>query len=59
MEGDGVVINISTEDMEGMIQEWMGQAVTPVDLAKVYATIIQEANRQLEIVMETIIEHER
>ena len=44
--------------MEDMIQEWMGQAVTPVDLAKVYATIIQEANRQLEIVMTCMMEHE-
>lgn len=41
-----------------MIQEWMGQAITPVDLAKVYAAIIQETNRQLEIVMEAIMDHD-
>lgn len=58
MEGDGAAINIGIENMEDTIQEWMGQALTPVDLAKIYAAIIQETNRQLEIVMGCMMEHE-
>lgn len=42
---------ITIDEMVSLIQEWMGDATSPVELAKVYAAITQEANRQLETVM--------
>lgn len=51
-------MSISIEDMQGMIQEWMAQAITPVELAKIYVAIIQESDRQLEIVMGYLMEDE-
>ena len=38
---------ISEEEMISCIQEWMGQALCIEDLAKIYATIISEADKQL------------
>ncbi len=52
-------MSVSIEDMQDMIQEWMAQATTPVDLAKVYAAIMQETNWQLEFVMKILMEDER
>ena len=38
---------ISKEEMRSCIQEWMEQALCIEDLAKIYATIISEADKQL------------
>lgn len=48
---------ITIDEMVGLIQEWMGDATTPVELAKVYAAITQEANYQLETVMAGFMEN--
>lgn len=40
------------EAMRADIQEYMAMALSSVDLAKSYAVIISEANRQLEVLME-------
>lgn len=41
----------SYEDMELLIQEWLAEQLTAVDLAKVYAVLRVELDRQLEICM--------
>ena len=45
---------ISEEDMRSCIQEWMGQALGVEDLAKIYATIISETDKQLSYMAEQI-----
>ena len=45
---------ISEEEMISCIQEWMGQALCIEDLAKIYATIISETNKQLAYMSEQI-----
>lgn len=45
---------ISEEDMRSCIQEWMAQALDIEDLAKIYATIISETDKQLSYVAEQI-----
>ena len=45
---------ISGEEMISFIQEWMGQALCIEDLAKIYATIISETNKQLAYMSEQI-----
>ena len=45
---------ISEEDMRSCIQEWMAQALDIEDLAKIYATIINETDKQLSYVAEQI-----
>lgn len=45
---------IIEEEMRSRIQEWMGQALCIEDLAKVYATIISEADKQLLYMSEQI-----
>ena len=38
---------VSEEEMRSCIQEWMAQALCIEDLAKIYATIISETDKQL------------
>ena len=45
---------ISEEDMRSCIQEWMAQALDIEDLAKIYATIISETDKQLSYMDEQI-----
>ena len=45
---------ISEEDMRSCIQEWMAQALDIEDLAKIYATIISETDKQLSYMAEQI-----
>ena len=42
----------SVDDMKGCIQEWFSEAYTAVEVAKTYHEIQQEAERQLEFMME-------
>ena len=45
---------ISEEDMRSCIQEWMAQALGIEDLAKIYAIIISETDKQLAYMSEQI-----
>ena len=45
---------ISEEEMRSCIQEWMAQALFIEDLAKIYATIISETDKQLSYMSEQI-----
>ena len=45
---------ISEEEMRSCIQEWMAQALCIEDLAKIYATIISETDKQLSYMSEQI-----
>ena len=45
---------ISEEEMRSCIQEWISQALCIEDLAKIYATIISETNKQLAYMSEQI-----
>ena len=45
---------ISKEEMRSCIQEWMEQALCIEDLAKIYATIISETDKQLSYMSEQI-----
>ena len=45
---------ISEEEMRSCIQEWMEQAFCIEDLAKIYATIISETDKQLSYMSEQI-----
>ena len=45
---------VSKEEMISCIQEWMSQALCIEDLAKIYATIISETNKQLAYMSEQI-----
>ena len=45
---------ISEEDMRSCIQEWMAQALDIEDLAKIYATIISETDKQLSYMIEQL-----
>lgn len=45
---------ISEEEMRSCIQEWMAQALGIEDLAKIYATIISETDKQLSYMAEQI-----
>ena len=45
---------VSEEEMVSCIQEWMSQALCIEDLAKIYATIISETNKQLVYMSEQI-----
>ncbi len=47
------------DDMRYMIQDWMAQATTPVDLARIYSIILREADRQLDCVMEFLLEDKK
>ena len=46
---------VSEEEMVSCIQEWMSQALCIEDLAKIYATIISETNKQLAYMSEQIV----
>ena len=45
---------IIEEEMRSCIQEWISQALCIEDLAKIYATIISETNKQLAYMSEQI-----
>ena len=45
---------ISEEEIRSRIQEWMAQALCIEDLAKIYATIISETDKQLSYMSEQI-----
>ena len=45
---------VSEEEMISCIQEWMSQALCIEDLAKIYATIISETDKQLSYMSEQI-----
>ena len=45
---------ISEEEMRSCIQEWMAQALCIEDLAKIYAAIISESEKQLVYMSEQI-----
>lgn len=38
---------VEKDDMKSCIQEWMAQALNIEDLAKIYATIVSETDKQL------------
>lgn len=46
---------VSEEEMISLIQECMSQALGIEDLAKIYATIISEADKQLSYMSEQIV----
>ena len=46
---------ISEEEMRSCIQEWIAQALCIEDLAKIYATIISESDKQLAYMSEQIV----
>ena len=45
---------VEKDEMRSCIQEWMAQALDIEDLAKIYATIISETDKQLSYVVEQI-----
>ena len=45
---------VSEEEMKSCIQEWMAQALCIEDLAKIYAVIISETDKQLVYMSEQI-----
>ena len=45
---------VSEEEMRSCIQEWMAQALCIEDLAKIYAAIISETDKQLSYMSEQI-----
>ena len=45
---------VSEEEMRSCIQEWIAQALCIEDLAKIYATIISETDKQLVYMSEQI-----
>ena len=45
---------VGEEEMKSCIQEWIAQALCIEDLAKIYATIISEADKQLVYMSEQI-----
>ena len=45
---------VREEEMRGCIQEWMAQALCIEDLAKIYATIISETDKQLSYMSEQL-----
>ena len=45
---------ISEEEMRSCIQEWISQALCIEDLAKIYAAIISETDKQLVYMSEQI-----
>lgn len=45
---------VSEEEMISCIQEWMSQALCIEDLAKIYATVISETNKQLSYMSEQV-----
>ena len=47
---------ISIDDMKSCIQEWMAQELSAVDLAKTYAEIKMELDKQLEYCMAGFVE---
>ncbi len=47
----------SVEDMKSCIQEWFSEALNPVEVAKTYHEIQQEAEKQLGFMMEQGIEN--
>ena len=45
---------VSEEEIRSCIQEWISQALCIEDLAKIYATIISESDKQLAYMSEQI-----
>ena len=45
---------VSEEEMRSCVQEWMAQALYIEDLAKIYAAIISETDKQLVYMSEQI-----
>ena len=45
---------VEKDEMRSCIQEWMAQALDIEDLAKIYATIISETDKQLSYMSEQI-----
>ncbi len=45
---------VEKDEMRSCIQEWMAQAVDIEDLAKIYATIISETEKQLTYMSEQL-----
>ena len=48
----------SFEEMRNYIRDWMSQPLTSVDLAKTYAELRTELDRQLEINMKSFTQEE-
>lgn len=42
----------SVDDMKSCIREWFSEALNPVEVAKTYHEVQQEAEKQLEYMME-------
>ena len=45
---------VENDEMRSCIQEWMAQALDIEDLAKIYATIISETEKQLSYMSEQL-----
>ena len=45
---------VENDEMRSCIQEWMAQALDIEDLAKIYATIISETDKQLTYMIEQL-----
>ena len=45
---------VEKDEMRSCIQEWMAQALDIEDLAKIYATIISETEKQLSYMSEQL-----
>ena len=48
-------MDISSEDMRSMIQEWFSQADNLCDLAEIYYAIRDESTNQFEFIAEEIV----
>lgn len=46
----------SVENMKGSIREWFADASDPVEVARTYAAICTETEKQLEYAMEQLID---
>lgn len=42
--------------MKSIIQEWMAQELSPVDLGRTYAEVLCELNKQFELCMDSLID---
>lgn len=46
------------DDMKSCIQEWFGEALTPVEVAETYHIVAGEAEKQLVYVMEQVTKND-
>lgn len=47
---------VSIDDMKSVTQEWFGQCDTRQDVARVYAAVLMETERQMDFMMKQELE---